>query len=293
MNRMRWPRPSGAWRRSSRPSGVFGFRGRPSMPRLTGNPVRPAITALAQTSYVSRPDQAFGFFSGRIAAERSPTPFGFPGIRCGRGSLCSGHVHGAGEGCVCSGRIAAELSPFFADVPARLVAAHLVIARRSLGFGGSAGRPSSLGAAPGAIDDHQSRMPTAWRSGAWMVPQPRFTSAFLAERLGIAGRPLASHTGSSGRARSWRMRCGGRVFRPIWSSATLGDGMRALPLSSGPSRSSHGRIGMSRDRRVLHMLGYLVQGSDIGQCAKPVAIRSYACRHKMWARLRSSLFRRQ
>ncbi len=55
--------------------------------------------------------------------------------------------------------IAAELSPFFPDVAARLVAAHLVIARAGASTVAElavVGRPAILVPLPGAIDDHQS-----------------------------------------------------------------------------------------------------------------------------------------
>ncbi len=54
--------------------------------------------------------------------------------------------------------LAAELSPFFPDVAARLVAAHLVIARAGASTVAElvvVGRPAILVPLPGAIDDHQ------------------------------------------------------------------------------------------------------------------------------------------
>ncbi len=54
--------------------------------------------------------------------------------------------------------VAAELAAFFGDVPARLAAAHLVIARAgasSIAELAVCGRPSLLIPLPGAIDDHQ------------------------------------------------------------------------------------------------------------------------------------------
>jgi UDP-N-acetylglucosamine--N-acetylmuramyl-(pentapeptide) pyrophosphoryl-undecaprenol N-acetylglucosamine transferase len=84
--------------------------------------------------------------------------------------------------------VAAELSPFFPDVAARLVAAHLVIARAGASTVAElavAGRPSILVPLPGAIDDHQSAnaRALAQAGGACVVPQPQFTAALLAKRL--------------------------------------------------------------------------------------------------------------
>jgi UDP-N-acetylglucosamine--N-acetylmuramyl-(pentapeptide) pyrophosphoryl-undecaprenol N-acetylglucosamine transferase len=84
--------------------------------------------------------------------------------------------------------ITAELAPFFPDVAARLMAAHLVIARAGASTVAElavAGRPSILVPLPGAIDDHQSANAHALAAagGAWVVPQIGFTPALLAGRL--------------------------------------------------------------------------------------------------------------
>jgi UDP-N-acetylglucosamine--N-acetylmuramyl-(pentapeptide) pyrophosphoryl-undecaprenol N-acetylglucosamine transferase len=87
-----------------------------------------------------------------------------------------------------SAGIPAELSPFFPDVAARLIAAHLVIARAGASTVAElavAGRPSILVPLPGAIDDHQSANARALAAagGARVVPQTEFTPETLAERL--------------------------------------------------------------------------------------------------------------
>jgi UDP-N-acetylglucosamine--N-acetylmuramyl-(pentapeptide) pyrophosphoryl-undecaprenol N-acetylglucosamine transferase len=84
--------------------------------------------------------------------------------------------------------IAAELSPFFADVAEKLAAAHLVIARAGASTVAElavAGRPAILVPLPGAIDDHQSANARALADagGGWLMPQPDFTAAALATRL--------------------------------------------------------------------------------------------------------------
>ena len=82
----------------------------------------------------------------------------------------------------------AELARFFDDVPQRLAAAHLVIARAGASTVAeitTVGRPSILVPYPHAIDDHQSANARAVEENgaAWVMPQPTFTSEALAERL--------------------------------------------------------------------------------------------------------------
>lgn len=86
-----------------------------------------------------------------------------------------------------------ELAPFFADVPARLASAHLVIARAgssTIGELTAVGRPAILVPYPFAIDDHQTANARALADAgaAWLLPQPAFSveglAAMLIARLG-------------------------------------------------------------------------------------------------------------
>ncbi|NQU59825.1 MAG: undecaprenyldiphospho-muramoylpentapeptide beta-N-acetylglucosaminyltransferase [Rhodospirillales bacterium] len=84
--------------------------------------------------------------------------------------------------------IKAELKTFFDDMPERLGAAHLVIARSGASTVAEtlvAGRPSILVPYPHAIDDHQSRNAHAVdeAGGGWLMPEDSFTPANLAARL--------------------------------------------------------------------------------------------------------------
>ncbi len=84
--------------------------------------------------------------------------------------------------------IAAELDAYIADLPDKLAAAHLVIARAgasTISELTAAGRPAILVPLPGAMDDHQTAnvRELAAAGGAWLVPQPDFTPADLAKRL--------------------------------------------------------------------------------------------------------------
>jgi UDP-N-acetylglucosamine--N-acetylmuramyl-(pentapeptide) pyrophosphoryl-undecaprenol N-acetylglucosamine transferase len=173
---------------------------------VTGNPVRPGITALAQTSYVAATNRIRllvlgGSLGARIFSDVVPAALrSLPDALRAKLSVVQQtrpedleRVKAA----YAADGIAAELSPFFPDVAARLVAAHLVIARAGASTVAElsvAGRPSILVPLPGAIDDHQSANARALAEagGAWVVAQPQFTPEFLAERL---GELLASPTG--------------------------------------------------------------------------------------------------
>ncbi len=81
-----------------------------------------------------------------------------------------------------------DLQSFFKDVPARLGAAHLLIARSGASTMGELtvmGRPAILVPYPHAIDDHQTANARALDAagGAWLIPQTAFTAQALADRL--------------------------------------------------------------------------------------------------------------
>lgn len=84
--------------------------------------------------------------------------------------------------------VQADLSPFFADIPARLAATHLVVARSGASTIAEitcAGRPSILIPYPGSADDHQMVNARAVEDagGAWVMPQDSFTPEALAARI--------------------------------------------------------------------------------------------------------------
>jgi UDP-N-acetylglucosamine--N-acetylmuramyl-(pentapeptide) pyrophosphoryl-undecaprenol N-acetylglucosamine transferase len=84
--------------------------------------------------------------------------------------------------------VVAKLAPFFADLPKRLAAAHLVIGRSgasTVAELSTIGRPSILIPYPHAADDHQSANARAFEAtGACIViPHASFTSAALASHL--------------------------------------------------------------------------------------------------------------
>jgi UDP-N-acetylglucosamine--N-acetylmuramyl-(pentapeptide) pyrophosphoryl-undecaprenol N-acetylglucosamine transferase len=85
-------------------------------------------------------------------------------------------------------QVTVDLAPFFDDVPQRLTAAHLVIARAGASTVAeltALGRPSILIPYPFAIDDHQSANARALAAtgAAWVLPQQDFDADALAARL--------------------------------------------------------------------------------------------------------------
>jgi UDP-N-acetylglucosamine--N-acetylmuramyl-(pentapeptide) pyrophosphoryl-undecaprenol N-acetylglucosamine transferase len=91
----------------------------------------------------------------------------------------------------------ADLATFFHDVPQRLAAAHLVIARAGASTVAElavVGRPSILVPLPHAIDDHQAANARALADagGAWLLPQAELSAQALASLLTrLLGDPAA------------------------------------------------------------------------------------------------------
>jgi UDP-N-acetylglucosamine--N-acetylmuramyl-(pentapeptide) pyrophosphoryl-undecaprenol N-acetylglucosamine transferase len=164
---------------------------------VTGNPVRPAITDLAQTGYVAATDRIRllvlgGSLGARVFSDVVPAALrSLPRSLRDRLSVVQQvrpeDMERVTDAYAADG-IEAVLSPFFPDVATHLRAAHLVIARAGASTVAElavAGRPSVLVPLPGAIDDHQSANARALAAagGAWVVPQPQFTPASLASML--------------------------------------------------------------------------------------------------------------
>jgi UDP-N-acetylglucosamine--N-acetylmuramyl-(pentapeptide) pyrophosphoryl-undecaprenol N-acetylglucosamine transferase len=87
-----------------------------------------------------------------------------------------------------SAGVSAELSAFFNDLPARMAAAHLVIARSGAGTVSELaliGRPAILVPLPHALDDNQTPNADALANagGGWRIRESELTPAKLAEML--------------------------------------------------------------------------------------------------------------
>jgi UDP-N-acetylglucosamine--N-acetylmuramyl-(pentapeptide) pyrophosphoryl-undecaprenol N-acetylglucosamine transferase len=86
--------------------------------------------------------------------------------------------------------IAAEIAPFFKDLPERMAAAHLVIARGGAGTIcelAVIGRPSIIVPLASAMDDHQSYNARflSEAGAAWLIPQDKFKVDALVEALAV------------------------------------------------------------------------------------------------------------
>jgi UDP-N-acetylglucosamine--N-acetylmuramyl-(pentapeptide) pyrophosphoryl-undecaprenol N-acetylglucosamine transferase len=165
----------------------------------TGMPVRPAIAALRETAYPALDGRSpirllvlGGSQGARILSEVVPVALTrLPesvrsriaiSQQCRSEDLDRVRAAYAGSG------IAAELASFFTDIPERLAAAHLIIARSGASTVAELtclGRPSILVPYPHAIDDHQTANARAVdeAGGAWLMPQTDFTAESLASRL--------------------------------------------------------------------------------------------------------------
>lgn len=164
---------------------------------VIGNPVRLEIVAVSRTVYVPASDRFHvlvlgGSLGARVFSDIVPAAARMlPAAE--RTRLCIVQQTRPEDlervrAAYAAAGISAELSPFFPDVAVRLAAAHLVIARAGASTVAElavVGRPAILVPLPGAIDDHQSANARALvgAGGAWVVPQPIFTPAALAERL--------------------------------------------------------------------------------------------------------------
>lgn len=167
---------------------------------VVGNPVRPALAALAGQGYTPPAEEGAirllvlgGSLGARIFADVVP-----PSIaalpEALRGRLVVTQQTRAEdlprvETAYREAGVPADLSPFFGDIATRLAMAHIVIARAgasTVAELAAAGRPSILVPLPNAIDDHQTANARSLAAvgAAWLMPQPAFTADALARQLG-------------------------------------------------------------------------------------------------------------
>jgi UDP-N-acetylglucosamine--N-acetylmuramyl-(pentapeptide) pyrophosphoryl-undecaprenol N-acetylglucosamine transferase len=165
----------------------------------TGNPVRAGIRALAEIDGPQlRPDgilkllvlggsQGASIFSDVLPAAMALLPeVARQRIRidqqCRAGELEATRASYAELG------MQVDLAPFFADVPARLASAHLVISRAGAGAVAElavAGRAAILVPLPSAMDNHQfyNALSVEEAGGGWLMGQEGFTAQSLAAQL--------------------------------------------------------------------------------------------------------------
>jgi UDP-N-acetylglucosamine--N-acetylmuramyl-(pentapeptide) pyrophosphoryl-undecaprenol N-acetylglucosamine transferase len=166
---------------------------------VTGNPVRPAIAALADQPY--RAPRGFEpinllIFGGSLGA-RSFSRHIPAGIALMSAELrnrlrivqqCRPEdLDGVADAYKATG-LAVELKPFFEDMPSRLAIAHLVLCRSGASTVTeltAAGRPSLMVPLPNSIDDHQLANARALEGpgAGWVLTESALSPASIAERL--------------------------------------------------------------------------------------------------------------
>lgn len=219
----------------------------------TGMPVRPAFAALAGEEYV--PPAADGEIrllvlggsqGARIFGEVVPAAVARLGAALRRrlviSQQCRAEGLAAADAAYRQLQVTVDLAPFFDDVPQRLAAAHLVLARAGASTVAeltTVGRPGVLIPYPFAIDDHQSANARALAAtgAAWVLPQQAFDAESLAGRLGelLAGDGTALRTAAAAaraagcpdaaaRLADLVASVGGLAPRPSTNAVAAGDG---------------------------------------------------------------------
>ncbi len=165
----------------------------------TGMPVRSTVVAMRDRPYAAPTEEGAlrllvlgGSQGARVLSEVVPAALArLPeGLRprlevsqqCRPEDLDAVRLAYAGTG------IRVTLESFFHDVPERLAAAHLVIARSGASTVAeltALGRPAILVPYPHAIDDHQTANAHAVdeAGGGWLIPQTAFTAESLSARI--------------------------------------------------------------------------------------------------------------
>ena len=165
----------------------------------TGNPVRAEVAALANSTYdVPTEDGPIkllitgGSQGARVLSEILPTalvnlPEGIRPRLVVTQQARDEDIHAVRKTYDGSG-IDVTLASFIDDIPERLRDCHLVIARSGASTVAeltAAGRPGLLVPLPHAIDDHQrfNAQQVEDAGGAWLMPQDRFSSETVTDRL--------------------------------------------------------------------------------------------------------------
>jgi UDP-N-acetylglucosamine--N-acetylmuramyl-(pentapeptide) pyrophosphoryl-undecaprenol N-acetylglucosamine transferase len=184
-------------------------------PRLTGNPVRPAIAALGEQAYPALDGSLRllvlgGSQGARVFARLIPAALGALAAERRRRIAIAQQCRPEDLEQVRSAYAAlgqpAELADFFTDVAERLALAHLVISRSgasTVAELAAAGRPAILLPYPHATDDHQTANAAAFAgAGAgWLMPEVDASPESLAQRLAMLLDDPAALTQAAAAAR--------------------------------------------------------------------------------------------
>jgi UDP-N-acetylglucosamine--N-acetylmuramyl-(pentapeptide) pyrophosphoryl-undecaprenol N-acetylglucosamine transferase len=185
----------------------------------TGNPVRPAILAVAATAYAPpAPGEPLellilgGSQGARIFSDLVPPALAAlaqeirSALRVSQQARPEDRDRVVGD--LQAAGVAAEVETFFNDVPARLARAHLVICRSgasTISELAATGRPALLVPYPHAMDDHQAANARAFAAAGagWMMPQSSLTAPVLTERLTELLRDGAALSQAAAQARGF------------------------------------------------------------------------------------------
>ncbi len=215
-----------------------------------GNPVRPAVLALAGQGYTP-PTGAVrvlvtgGSLGARVFSDLVPPAMTLlpPGLRrrVQVTQQCRAEDLDRVRAAYAEAGLTAELATFFPDLPARLAAAHFVIARAGASTVAelcAIGRPALLVPLPGAIDNHQAFNAAA--SGAEVLDQAALTAEALAEALTpLLTSPLALIAAAARTARNGSPDAAARLADLV--EAAIED--RAKQDKAGPDKASQDKAG--------------------------------------------------
>ena len=166
---------------------------------VTGNPVRPEISAIGDAPYsaphVGEKVRLFvmgGSLGARVFGKAVPDAVALLHQDLRRRLAIAQQARAEDlaqvEQAYRAMDLTVELKPFFEDVPQRLRQAHLLITRAGASTVmelAAAGRPAILVPLPNSIDDHQMANARALDSigGGWLLPESTLTPAALAKIL--------------------------------------------------------------------------------------------------------------
>ncbi len=166
--------------------------------RYTGNPVRPAVLAAADSPYPDFAGQRLrvlvtgGSQGARVMADVVPEALALLSPRERQRIRLTQQARGEDKARVAAAcarmSFPVEIAEFFADLPARIAASHLVVGRAGASTVSELaviGRPSVLVPFPHALDQDQAANAAALAAsgGALVVPQTEFTPERLATIL--------------------------------------------------------------------------------------------------------------
>jgi UDP-N-acetylglucosamine--N-acetylmuramyl-(pentapeptide) pyrophosphoryl-undecaprenol N-acetylglucosamine transferase len=169
--------------------------------RYTGNPVRPAVLAAAETPYPDFAGERLrllvtgGSQGARVMADIVPAALAELDRDERQGIRLTMQARGEDKARVAAAcarlDFPVEIADFFPDLPARIAESHLVIGRAgasTVSELAAIGRPSVLVPFPYALDQDQAANAAALAAsgGAVVVPQSEFTAERLATILRVA-----------------------------------------------------------------------------------------------------------